>query len=136
MIKEFKEFISRGNVIDLAVGVIIGAAFGKIISSVVDDILMPLIGILTGGINFKDFKLTLKDAVLDANGHVIQNAVNLNFGNFIQVAIDFLIIAFVLFIIIKAVNKFRRKEDEKPTPPNEPSEEIILLREIRDSLKK
>ncbi|MBE2256118.1 MAG: large-conductance mechanosensitive channel protein MscL [Ignavibacteria bacterium] len=136
MFKEFKEFISKGNVIDLAVGVIIGAAFGKIISSLVDDIVMPLISIVTGGVNFKEYKLILKDAVTDNSGNIIQNAVSINFGNFIQISVDFLIIAFVVFLMIKAINKFRRKKEEETPPPSEPSEEILLLREIRDSLKK
>lgn len=136
MFKEFKEFISKGNVIDLAVGVIIGAAFGKIISSLVDDIVMPLISIVTGGVNFKEYKLILKDAVTDNSGNIIQNAVSINFGNFIQISVDFLLIAFVLFLMIKAINKFRRKKEEETPPQSEPSEEILLLREIRDSLKK
>lgn len=136
MFKEFKEFISKGNVIDLAVGVIIGAAFGKIISSLVDDIVMPLISIITGGVNFKEYKLILKDAVTDNSGNIIQNAVSINFGNFIQISVDFLLIAFVLFLMIKAINKFRRKKEEETPPQSEPSEEILLLREIRDSLKK
>lgn len=136
MFKEFKEFISKGNVIDLAVGVIIGAAFGKIISSLVDDIVMPIISLITGGVNFKEYKLILKDAVTDNSGNIIQNAVSINFGNFIQISVDFLIIALVIFLMIKAINKFRRKKEEEIPPPSEPSEEILLLREIRDSLKK
>lgn len=136
MFKEFKEFISKGNVIDLAVGVIIGAAFGKIISSLVDDIVMPIISLITGGVNFKEYKLILKDAVTDNSGNIVQNAVSINFGNFIQISVDFLIIALVIFLMIKAINKFRRKKEEEIPTPSEPSEEILLLREIRDSLKK
>ncbi|MCI0449142.1 MAG: large-conductance mechanosensitive channel protein MscL [Chlorobi bacterium] len=130
MIKEFKEFISRGSVIDLAVGIIIGAAFGKIVSSLVNDVLMPPIGMLIGGINFTGLKLVIKEASGTAE------AVTINYGNFIQTGIDFLIIAFAIFILIKGINKLRRKQDEKPAPPKEPTNEEKLLTEIRDLLAK
>ena len=125
MIKEFKEFISKGNVIDLAVGVIIGGAFGKIVSSLVDNILMPLIGLLLGGINFSTLSIKVKDAVI-------------NYGLFIQNIIDFLIIALCVFLIVKAVNKLmslKKKPEEKVEAPVK-SDEVVLLEEIRDLLKK
>ena len=134
---EFKEFASKGNVMDLAVGIIIGAAFGKIVTSFVDDILMPPIGIVIGGVDFKDLKLVLKDAVMD-NGKVIKPAVSLNYGNFVQTVIDFLIIAFAIFLMIKTINKLKRP---KAIPvKNEAvvaklTQEGELLTEIRDILK-
>ncbi|MND32426.1 Large-conductance mechanosensitive channel [compost metagenome] len=130
-IKEFKEFAMRGNVIDLAVGVVIGGAFGKIVTSLVDDIIMPPIGYLIGGFDFKAFKITLKEAVVDATGKVTPE-VAINLGNFIQVLIQFVIIAFAIFIAIKAINTLKKKEEAAaaPTPPTE-----ALLAEIRDLLK-
>lgn len=120
--KEFKKFISRGNVIDLAVGVIIGGAFGKIVSSIVEDVLMPLIGILLGGLDFTNLSLKVGDAII-------------KYGNLIQNVIDFLIIAVSIFILTKAINKiFKKKEEEKPKAPTK-SEDVILLEEIRDLLK-
>lgn len=135
-LKEFKEFAAKGNVIDLAVGVIIGGAFGKIVASLVNDIIMPFIGIILGGINFTEWKLTLKDAILAADGSVTKPAVVLGIGNFIQTTIDFLIIAFVIFLFIKALNNMKKKPEEAPAAPPEPSDEVKLLTEIRDSLKK
>jgi len=135
-LKEFKEFAAKGNVIDLAVGVIIGGAFGKIVASLVSDIIMPFVGILMGGINFTEWKLTLKDAILAADGSVTKPAVVLGIGNFIQTTIDFLIIAFVIFLFIKALNNMKKKEVEAPAAPPEPSEEVKLLTQIRDSLNK
>ncbi len=135
LIKEFKEFAIKGNAFDLAVGVIVGAAFGKIVSSIVNDILMPVLGILIGGLNFTDIKITLKHAVLDNTGKIISNPVTINIGNFIQVTFDFLIIAFVLFLIIRGMNRLiKRREEELPKAP-EPSKQEILLEEIRDILK-
>ena len=127
MFKEFKEFALKGNVTDLAVGVIIGGAFGKIVSSLVTDIIMPPIGYITGGINFADLTIVLKKAT-DAS-----TAVTINYGLFINTVIDFLIIAFSIFLVVKQLNRFKKKEEAKPE--NTP-EEILLLREIRDSLKK
>ena len=123
-IKEFKEFISRGNVVDLAVGVVIGGAFSKIVSSLVNDIIMPLVGIIIGGINFTSLSIKFKDATI-------------NYGNFIQTVIDFLIVAWCIFVVIKLINSFQRKkkEDKKDEPPKK-EEQIILLEEIRDLLKK
>lgn len=144
-LQEFKAFAMKGNVIDMAVGVIIGGAFGKIVSSVVADVIMPPIGLLVGGVNFTDLKLVLKEAVpavTDAAGNVTQaatDAVTLNYGNFLQVTFDFLIIAFSIFLVIKLVTKLteKKKEEEKatPAPPPAPSKEEVLLTEIRDLLK-
>ena len=123
MIKEFKEFISRGNVIDLAVGIIIGTAFKAIVSSLVNDIIMPVVGILIGGISFAEMNVTIGSAVV-------------NYGLFIQAVIDFLIISFVIFLMVKGTNQFRKKKDEEPAAPPEPTKEEVLLTEIRDLLKK
>lgn len=130
--KEFKEFAVKGNAIDLAIAVIIGAAFGKIIASVVADILMPPIGLLLGGVDFKTIVITLKEAVIDPATNVIKPAVTINIGLFLQAVLDFVIIAFVLFLIIKAINKTKKKEAEAPP---EPTKEELLLTEIRDILK-
>lgn len=127
LVKEFKTFAMRGNVIDLAIGIIIGGAFGKIVSSVVSDIIMPPVGLLVGGVNFTDLKIILKEA---------DPAVTLNYGNFLQVVFDFVIIAFAIFMMIKAINAAKTKEEATPPPPPKPSEEVILLKEIRDLLKK
>lgn len=129
MLKEFKEFAMKGNVIDLAVGIVIGAAFGKIVSSLVSDIIMPPIGLLVGGVNFTDLSITLKEAVGETP------AVTLNYGNFIQVAFDFIIIAFAIFMLVKAINATKRKKEAAPAPPPAPSKEEALLTEIRDLLK-
>ena len=122
VVGEFKEFISKGNIVDMAVGVIIGSAFGKIVSSLVNDIFMPLIGIIIGGLNFSKLTLTVGDAVIA-------------YGTFIQNIVDFLIIALCIFMMIKVLAKFKKKEEVKPEPVKE-SEEVVLLREIRDLLKK
>lgn len=144
MIKEFKEFAMRGNVVDMAVGVIIGGAFGKIVTSLVNDVIMPPIGVLLGGVDFKDLKLVVKDAIVDAEGAVTSPEVTLNYGSFIQTIIDFLIIAFAIFFLIKAINKLsslkKKKEEEAapapaPAPAPEPTAEEKLLTEIRDLLK-
>lgn len=144
-IQEFKEFALKGNVVDMAVGVIIGGAFGKIVTSVVNDIIMPPIGVLVGGAKFTDLKCTLKDAVaekVDEAGNVIQEAseaVTLNYGSFIQNVVDFLIIAFCIFLMVKGIMKLSnlRKKEEAPAEeaPAEPSNEEKLLTEIRDLLK-
>lgn len=129
MFKEFKEFAMRGNVVDLAVGVIIGGAFGKIVSSLVNDVIMPIIGLLVGGIDFTHAKIELKAAVEG------KEALFLNYGQFIQSVFDFLIIAFSIFIFIRALNSFKKKEEDKPASPPEPTKEELLLTEIRDLLK-
>lgn len=128
----------RGNVIDMAVGVVIGGAFGKITTSIVNDIIMPFVSMLTGGINFSDWKLVLKEAVLDAQGAEVAAAVSVNFGNLIAVILDFIIIAFAVFCMVKALNGLHRKKEEAPAAPPappEPSAEEKLLTEIRDLLK-
>ena len=135
LIKEFKSFAMRGNVIDLAVGIIIGGAFGKIVSSLVSDVIMPPIGLLIGGVKFTELKFTLKASEVLADGKVA-DAVTLNIGNFIQVIFDFLIIAFSIFLLIKAMNKMQKKKEEAPAAPPAPSKEELLLTEIRDLLKK
>ena len=136
--EEFKTFAMRGNVIDMAVGVVIGGAFGKITTSIVNDIIMPLVSMLTGGINFSSWKLVLKQAVLDAQGAVVSEEVAVNFGNTIAVVLDFIIIAFAVFCMVKALNNLHRKKEEAPAEepaPPEPSAEEKLLMEIRDLLK-
>lgn len=128
MLKEFREFAVKGNVVDMAVGIIIGGAFGKIVSSLVADVVMPPIGIILGGVNFKHLSLTLKEAVGSAP------AVTLNYGLFVQTVVDFLIVAWAVFIMIKAINVLKRKQEEEPAAPK-PAEEVLLLSEIRDLLK-
>lgn len=131
MLKEFKEFAMKGNVVDLAVAVIIGGAFGKIVTSFVNDIIMPPIGLLLGGVDFGDLKLQLKEAV----GEV--PAVTLNYGAWINTVIDFLIVALVIFLVIKALSTLKKKEAEAPAPaPPAPTKEETLLTEIRDLLAK
>jgi large conductance mechanosensitive channel len=133
ILQEFKAFAMRGNMIDLAVGIIVGAAFGKIVASLVSDLIMPPIGLLLGGINFTDIQITMKDAVTDpATGKIIKAAVALKIGNFIQTLVDFLIIAFSIFMIVKAVTAVGKKKEEAPAPPTKEQE---LLTEIRDLLK-
>ncbi len=128
-IKEFREFAMRGNVVDMAVGVIIGGAFGKIVSSLVGDVAMPVLGILTGGVDFKDLKITLAQAVGETP------AVTLHYGAFIQNVFDFIIIAFAIFMMVKALNKLKKERPKEEAAP-EPSAEEKLLAEIRDLLKK
>jgi len=134
MLSEFRQFAMRGNVVDLAVGVIIGAAFGKIVSSFVADVLMPPIGALLGGTDFTGLKIVLKDKIMEAD-KVVSQAVTINYGNFIQVTIDFMIIAFSIFMMIKLMNSMNKKNVPPPEPPAEPSNEEKLLIEIRDLLK-
>ena len=134
-LEEFKAFAMRGNVLDMAVGVVIGGAFGKITTSLVNDIIMPFVSILTGGVDFSAWKWVLKAAVVDAAGEVTSPEVAVNFGNLIAVVLDFIIIAFVIFCLIKGINKLHKKKEEEPAPPPEPSNEEKLLTEIRDLLK-
>lgn len=126
----------RGNVIDMAVGVVIGAAFGKIVSSLVDDIIMPLVGVATGGMNFTDFKWVIQKAVTDGQ-EIITPEVSLNWGTWVQTVVDFLIVAFCIFIMVKFINQLRRKKAEEPAPAPapEPTKEEALLTEIRDLIK-
>ena len=138
VLQEFKQFAMRGNVVDMAVGIIIGAAFGKIVTSVVSDIIMPPIGVLVGGVNFTDLKFTLKDAVMEG-GVEVAPAGTLNYGNFIQVTFDFLIVAFAVFLLVKGINALnsrKKEEPAKPAAPAAPPADIQLLTEIRDLLKK
>ena len=135
MISEFKEFAMRGNVIDLAVGVVIGAAFGKIVTALVEKVIMPPIGLLIGKVDFSDLKWTLAEASTDAAGAEVP-AVVIGYGEFINTVIQFIIVAFAIFMLIKVLNRLARKEAEEPAAPAEPSEDVLLLREIRDSLKK
>jgi large conductance mechanosensitive channel len=134
MVSEFKEFAMRGNVIDLAVGVVIGGAFGKIVSALVDKVIMPPIGLIIGGVDFSKLAVTLKEASVDAAGADVP-AVVLAYGEFINSIIQFTIIAFAIFIVVKIINKLHKKE-EAPAEPEAPSEEVLLLREIRDALNK
>ncbi|AWP27927.1 large conductance mechanosensitive channel protein MscL [Paenibacillus sp. Cedars] len=122
LLKEFKTFALKGNVLDLAIGVIIGAAFGKIVSSLVSDIIMPVIGLLLGGVDFSALKATIGDATL-------------TYGVFLQTVVDFLIVSFSIFLFIRMLNRFKQKEEEKPEEPPAPSKEELLLAEIRDLLK-
>jgi len=130
LLDEFKAFAMKGNVVDMAVGIIIGAAFGKIVSSVVADIIMPPLGLLLGGVNFTDLKVVMKAAT------DVAPAVTWNYGNFLQVTFDFLIVAFAVFMLIKAINAAKKKEEAAPSAPPEAPKEEILLTEIRDLLKK
>ena len=123
LVKEFKDFAMRGNVMDMAVGVIIGGAFGKIVSSLVDDVIMPVVGVVTGGIDFTGLKATIGDA-------------NITYGNFIQNIVDFLIVAFCIFLMIKGINKLSKKKEEASATPPAPTKDQELLAEIRDLLKK
>ncbi|MBQ6770054.1 MAG: large-conductance mechanosensitive channel protein MscL [Bacteroidales bacterium] len=134
--KEFKEFAMKGNVMDMAVGVVIGGAFGKIVSSLVSDIIMPLIGAITGGLNFTEWKWVIREAVMEGET-VVKPELCLTWGNFLQVVFDFIIIAFSIFMVIKGINSLKRKEEEKPAEPAAsagPTQEELLA-EIRDLLK-
>ena len=130
IMKEFKEFVMKGNVVDMAVGIVIGVAFGKIIGSLVTDIIMPPIGLLLGGVDISALFIVIKEATETTE------AVTLNYGKFIITIIEFIIIAFSIFMVIKAMNNVKKKEEEKPTEPPKPSEEVMLLKDIRDALKK
>lgn len=130
MMKEFKQFAMKGNVVDMAVGIVIGAAFGKIVKSFVDDILMPPIGMAVGGVKFSKLAVVLKEASTEAA------AVTINYGLFIQTLVDFLIVAFAIFMAIKTMNSLKKKEEASPSAPAVPSKEEVLLAEIRDLLKK
>ena len=133
-LNEFKQFAMRGNVLDMAVGVIIGGAFGKIVTSLVNDVIMPVIGKLTGSITFTDLKYELTAAVVEG-GQEVTPAVYLNYGQFIQNIVDFIIIAFCIFLMIKGIMKLKKKKEEAPAAPAAPSKEEVLLTEIRDLLK-
>lgn len=130
VIQEFKEFASKGNVIDMAVGVVVGAAFGKVVSSLVSDVVMPPIGVLLGGVNFTDLAITIKEASGTSPAVVIA------YGKFVQTAVDFTIIAFVIFMVVRLFNSLKKKAEAAPADPIGPTQEQILLTEIRDLLKK
>ncbi|MDD2418877.1 MAG: large-conductance mechanosensitive channel protein MscL [Bacteroidales bacterium] len=137
LLDEFKQFAMKGNVIDMAVGIVIGGAFGKIVSSFVADVIMPPIGLLVGGVNFTDLKVILKQEVLDGAGAVLNPAVTINYGSFIQVVLDFIIIAFAIFSMVKMLNNLKKKPaPAAPATPPPPPADIQLLTEIRDLLKK
>ena len=132
---EFKEFIAKGNVIDLAVAVVIGAAFGKIVTAFVDKIIMPPIGLMVGGADFSRWVVTLRGATVDSGGETVP-AVVLGVGEFVNSVIQFVIIALAVFLVVKAINRMHRKQEQAPDAPAVPSEEVLLLREIRDALKR
>ena len=136
MWKEFKAFIMRGNVLELAVAVIVAGAFGGVVASFTNDIILPPLGLLLGGVDFSNLALTLQGAELGPDGAVVKEAVMLRYGKFIQSIIDFLIIAFAIFMVMKAYNNMQKKKEEAPAPPAEPSAQEKLLMEIRDLLKK
>ena len=135
LIQEFRQFAVKGNMMDMAIGIIIGGAFGKIVASLVNDVIMPPLGLLLGGVDFTDMKVNLKQAAVNELGEAIP-AVTLNYGNFIQTAVDFLIIALVVFMLIKAMNSLKKKEEAAPAAPPAPTKDQQLLTEIRDLLKK
>lgn len=134
---DFKDFAMKGNVVDMAVGVVVGGAFGKIVTSIVNDIIMPCVGVLIGGFDFSSLKVVLHKAVMEG-AEVVKPAVTLNYGNFIQETVNFLIIAFCIFIVIKGLAKVRKKKEEAPAAPAAPApkpDDVVLLEEIRDLLK-
>ena len=135
MVSEFKEFMVKGNVIDLAVAVVIGAAFGKIVTAFVDKIVMPPIGMLIGGVDFSKWVVTIKEATVDAAGAAVPTIV-LGVGEFLNTVVQFVIVALAIFLVVKAINRMHRKEAQAPDAPAEPSEEVVLLREIRDALNR
>jgi large conductance mechanosensitive channel len=133
-VQEFKAFAMRGNVVDMAIGIVIGAAFGKIVSSFVADVLMPPIGLATGGVDFSDKRIVLKEGLTAADGTVVP-AVTLNYGTFINSVLDFVIVAFAIFLVVKAMNAAKKKEEVAPAAPPPPTKEEVLLTQIRDILK-
>lgn len=136
MLKEFKDFISKGNVLDLAVGLIMATYFGAIIKSLVNDIIMPPVGKMLGGVDFNELKYVISEAVMNAEGEVETAEVAVNYGAFINTIITFILVAFCVFMVVKAYNKMKKKEEETPAAPPAPSNEEVLLGEIRDLLKK
>jgi large conductance mechanosensitive channel len=133
MVSEFKEFIAKGNVLDLAVAVVIGAAFGRIVTALVDGIVMPVVSLATGGVSVDDWKYVITPAQVDAAGKEIAAEAAIRYGSFLQAVLDFLIVAFVIFLVVKAYNRVRKPAEAAPAAP---AEEVLLLREIRDSLKR
>jgi len=136
MLKEFKEFAMRGNVVDMAVGIIIGAAFGKIVTSMVNDVIMPLVGVFMGKVDFSQLYINLSGVDYPSLAAAKEaGAATINYGTFINTVLDFTIVAFAIFMVIRAMNKLKKKEEEKPAEPPKPSAEVELLTEIRDALK-
>lgn len=136
IVQEFKSFALKGNAVDMAVGIVIGGGFGKIVAAFVADVVMPPIGMLMGGVNFADLKIVLKGAQMDEAKQVMKEAVTINYGHFLQVTVDFLIVAVVIFLVIRAMNSLKKKEEAAPSAPPAPSKEVVLLTDIRDLLKK
>jgi large conductance mechanosensitive channel len=134
--KEFKEFAMKGNLIDMAVAFVMGAAFSKVVSGFIDGMVMPIVGKLVAGVDFASLKYILSEAQMDASGKEIAAEASIKYGEFITIMIDFMLVAVVMFMVIKAINKMKKKQDEIPTTPPEPTEDQALLREIRDLLKK
>lgn len=134
MFKEFSDFAMKGNLIDLAIAFVMGAAFSKLVSSFINGIIMPLVGLITAGVDFANLKIILKQAAFDDTGKIITPETAISYGQFINITIDFILVSFVMFMIVKAVNKAKKKKEQAPTPP-EPSNEEKLLAEIRDLLK-
>jgi large conductance mechanosensitive channel len=136
MMKEFKEFAMKGNLIDMAVAFVMGAAFGKVVSGFIDGIVMPIVGKITSGVDFNSLKYILSEAKFDASGKIISAEASIKYGAFITIFIDFILVAFFMFLLIKAINKSKKTQAAVPVAPPPPTEEQILLREIRDLLKK
>lgn len=136
MLKEFKEFAMKGNLLDIAVGFVMGAAFGKVVTAFTQGIVSPLVGLLLGGVDFSEMKAVLKPAEIGPDGAEIASEVAIMYGAFINTLIDFIIVAFAMFMVVKAVNKMKRKEEEAPAAPPAPPADVVLLEEIRDLLKK
>ena len=136
MIKEFKEFAMKGNLVDMAIAFVMGAAFAKVVSGFIDGMVMPVVGKLVAGVDFATLKYILSEAQIDASGKVIAAEASIKYGEFITIMIDFILVAVVMFMIIKAINKMKKKQAEIPATPPEPTEDQVLLREIRDLLKK
>jgi large conductance mechanosensitive channel len=136
MIKEFKEFAMKGNLVDMAIAFVMGAAFAKVVSGFIDGMVMPVVGKLVAGVDFASLKYILSEAQIDASGKVIAAEASIKYGEFITILIDFILVAVVMFMVIKAINKMKKKQAEIPTTPPEPTEDQVLLREIRDLLKK
>ncbi|MCF8411424.1 MAG: large-conductance mechanosensitive channel protein MscL [Crocinitomicaceae bacterium] len=136
MIKEFKEFAMKGNLVDMAIAFVMGAAFAKVVSGFIDGMVMPVVGKLVAGVDFASLKYILSEAQIDASGKVIAAEASIKYGEFITIMIDFILVAVVMFMIIKAINKMKKKQAEIPATPPEPTEDQVLLREIRDLLKK
>jgi|SRR5690606_4568887 len=136
IIKEFKEFAMKGNLIDMAVAFVMGAAFGKLVSSFINGLVMPVVGKATAGVDFRELKYVLTEAEMDASGNIVTPETAILYGDFITVAIDFVLVAFFMFLLVKGINKTKKKQEEVPVPTPQPSAELNMLTEIRDLLKK